>query len=115
MIPLQHLFSFLSKRQYEFQMAWGVFGQAFTLLTFETFAMVFCDKFGITGYAALFMYAVVPIAGVIAVTYSGHKMVTTGYATKYANYGSNVNSDWVELINNVKTIQKQLKEIEERK
>jgi hypothetical protein len=96
-------------------MAWGVFGQAFTIITFETFAMVFADKFGITGYPALFLYAVVPVAGIIGVTYTGHKMVTTGYATKYANYGSNVNSDWVELTNNVKAIRNQLEEAQERK
>ena len=104
MIPLQHLFRWVSLRQYEFQMAWGVFGQAFTILTFETFAMVFTEKFGITGYAALFMYIVLPIAGIIGVTYSGHKMVTTGYAKEFLKNAANINQDWIDLLEDVKAI-----------
>lgn len=110
MIPLDHLFDYYSKRHYEFQLGWGIVGQAFSLLTFETFAMVFCDKFGITGYPALFMYAVLPIVGVIGVTYTGHKMVTTGYANKYQQYGMNVNKDWENTVKSVKWIHECLEE-----
>lgn len=108
MIPLQHMFHWISLRQYEFQMAWGVFGQAFTLLTFETFAMVFCDKFGITGYPALFMYAILPVMGVIGVTYSGHKMVTTGYAKQFQKNAANINQDWIDLLADVKKIREKI-------
>lgn len=104
MIQLDNLFHYLSKRQYEFQMAWGIFGQAFTIVTFETFAMVFTEKFGITGYPALFLYAIVPIVGIIAVTYAGYKMVTTGYAKHFTKNAANVNQDWIDLLKDVKMI-----------
>lgn len=108
MIPIQHLFHWLSLRQYEFQMAWGIFGQAFTIVTFETFAMVFTEKFGITGYAALFMYIVVPVAGVIGVTYSGYMMVKTGYAKHFTKNAANVNQDWIDLLADVKKIREKI-------
>lgn len=110
MTRLDRIFHYLSKRQYEFQMAWGVFGQAFTIVTFETFAMVFTEKFGITGYPALFLYAVVPIAGIIGVTYVGYKMVTTGYAKQFQKNAANINQDWIDLLEDVKKIREQLEE-----
>jgi hypothetical protein len=115
MIPLQHLFDFYSKRHYEFNLGWSVVGQATSLLAFETFAMVFCDKFGIVGYPAMVLYFGAPAVALIGITFMGYKMIQSGYATKYANYGSNVNSDWVELTNNVKAIRNQLEEVQERK
>ena len=104
MIPLSHLFGFYSERHYEFQLGWGLVGQLSALITFETFAMVFCDKFGISGTPSLILYAGAPICAVIMVTFLGHKMIQSGYANKYQQYGMNVNTDWKNTVKNVKDI-----------
>lgn len=104
MIPLDHLFDYYSKRHYEFQLGWGIVGQVSALITFETFAMVFCAKFNITGTPALFLYAGAPIVSVLLVTFLGHKMIHSGYASKYQQYGWNVNEDWVEMKEHIKCI-----------
>lgn len=110
MIPLEHLFNYYSKRHYEFQMGWGIVGQVSALITFETFAMIACTKFGITGELALFIYAGVPIVAIIGVTYMGHKMIKSGYAHKYQQYGANVNKDWADTVEKVDKICKLLEE-----
>jgi hypothetical protein len=114
MIPLDHLFDYYSKRQYEFQMAWGIVGQAFTIISFETFAMVFADKFGITGYPALLLYFGAPIVALVGITFMGYKMIQSGYATKYQQYAANVNKDWENLVGNISYIRYTL-ECQEKK
>lgn len=106
MIPLEHLFDFYSKRHYEFMTAWGLVGQVSALLSFETFAIVFCDKFGIFGLPAIALYIASPIAAVVAVTYMGHKMIQSGYADKYQQYAANVNRDWKGIVKNISAIKK---------
>jgi CMP-N,N'-diacetyllegionaminic acid synthase len=100
MVNLSHLFDYYSKRHYEFQQAWGIVGQAFTLISFETFAMVFCDKFSITGYPAMVLYIGFPIFAVLGITYMGYKMIQSGYASAFQQNAANVNPQWVELVTN---------------
>ena len=107
MIPLSHLFDYYSKRHYEFQLGWGLVGQISALITFETFGMIFCDKFGIYGYPALAIYAGIPLFAIISVTFLGHKMIKSGYANKYQQYGANVNKDWESMVKNVEWLRQQ--------
>ena len=111
-IPLEHLFHWFSLRQYEFQMAFGVFGQLTTILSFETFAMLFCAKFGIVGIPAIFIYIFLPILAVIGMTYTGHRMVRSGYASKFQENAANINPEWIQLVKNVDCIKKRLDEQE---
>lgn len=112
MINLSRFFEFYAQRQNEFYLGWQLVGQSFTIITFETFAIVFCDKFGIVGTPALFIYVVAPIAAIIAVIYLGHKMIRSGYANAYLKANANVNSEWTTLIANVDTLCKELKKNE---
>ena len=114
MIPLSHLFDYISKRQYEFQSGWQIVGQAAALFTFETFAMVLCSTVGIRGYPSLVIYIIVPITIVFAVTYAGHKMIKSGYAHKYQKYGMDVNVDWKDTVENVKTTRELVERINRR-
>lgn len=107
-IRLGHLFDYVSRRQYEFQLAWGVVGQFSALIAFETFAMVFCDKFGIKGTPSLLLYLVTPIVAVICVIWIGNQMIRTGYAHKYQKYGMDVNKDWQDTVGKVDEILKRL-------
>lgn len=100
-IPLGKIAEYVSKRQVEFQTAWSVVGQFSALITFETFALVFCTKFNISGTPALFIYVAAPIIAVITVTYMGNGMIRTGYAHRYQKYGMDVNKDWKETVDKV--------------
>jgi hypothetical protein len=116
MIPLSHLFDYVSHRQYEFTLGWGIVGQLTSVISFETFAMVFCDKFGIYGWPSLGLYVGVPIIGLLAVTYIGHKMIASGYAHKLQQFSWDVNKDWMNAKENIDEIlvyiRKQAKEVE---
>jgi hypothetical protein len=103
-MTLERLFDFISKRQYEFYLGWSVVGQFTALFAFETFAMVFCTKFGIVGYPAMFLYLIAPVLAVIAVVFLGYKMIKTRYAHKYQKYGWDVNEDWVSMKKDIATI-----------
>jgi hypothetical protein len=94
MIDLSRFFTYYANRQNEFQTGWQLVGQSFTIVTFETFAMVFCDKFGIYGNPALLVYFVAPIAAVVSVVFLGHKMISSGYAHKFQQANMNINQDW---------------------
>ena len=107
-IPLDRFFDFYSTRHYEFQQGWGLVGQGFTLISFETFAMVFCEKFGIYGLLSLVIYTVVPISAIIMVTFLGHKMIQSGYSTKLQQYAANVNKEWGGIVKGISTIEKDL-------
>jgi hypothetical protein len=107
MIKLAHFFEYYADRQNEFQTGWQLVGQSFTLITFETFAMVFCDKFGIVGTPALMIYIVAPVAAVLSVIYLGHKMIRSGYASTYLKANANVNADWKRLVANVEKLCKE--------
>lgn len=111
-IFIEKLAAFLSRRQVEYQQAWGVVGQVFTLLTFETFAIVFTDKFGITGYPSLLIYVVAPVLAVLFLLYLGNKMIKTEYVHKYQKYGMDQNKDWVRAMETIERLNKYLDERE---
>jgi hypothetical protein len=102
------IFSYVSKRQTEFGTAMSVLGQLFYIISFETFAMVFCEKFNITGIVAGMIYIAIPFVGLIIIIAIGHLMIRTGYQKAVAEYGSNINKDWVKLIEDTKEIRKLL-------
>jgi hypothetical protein len=116
-IHISHLFDYYAHRQYEFMLGWQLVGQVSALITFETFAMVFCSKFGIVGLPALVIYAGVPVISVVGIIYLGHEMIRTGYAHKYQQYGMNVNKDWENTVKHIAWIREQmeseLKKVEE--
>ena len=112
-IHLAQFFDFYSKRHYEFNIGWAVVGQATALLSFETFAMIFCEKFGISGTPSLIIYAGLPIFAIVGVTFMGYKMIQSGYATKLSQYSSNVNTDWQDLCANAAYCRKKLEEEKE--
>jgi hypothetical protein len=114
MIPLSQFFDFYARRQYEFTLGWQTVGQFAQLLTFETFAMVFCDKFSISGIPALLIYIGVPIAAVIAMIYLGHLMIRSGYANKLQKFGWDINEEWAETVSSVRKIAKKMCEEENR-
>ncbi len=104
------LITWFAHRQYEFSMGWSIIGQATQLFTFETFAMMFCDKFGIYGMAAFLFYFAIPVTVVIAVTLLGIKLMRINYAAKYMKYQSDVNPDWEQMCKDTKAIRKMVEE-----
>lgn len=108
---LRVLGKYLSERHCEFGIAWSLIGQGFSLLSFETFAILFCEKFSIYGPLALFIYVGIPVIGLIICIILGHLMLKTGYQDAYARYASDANSDWKRLCKDVKEIKEELKEI----
>jgi hypothetical protein len=112
MIDLSRFFEFYAHRQNEFQTAWNLVGQSFTLITFETFAIVFCEKFGIVGTPAIMIYVVAPIAAVVCVIYLGHTMIRSGYANVFYKAQQNLNKDWENHLKETAIICKKLQEME---
>ena len=110
----EELLGFISRRQVEFQRGWMVVGQISALITFETFAMVFCTKFGITGDVALGIYTFVPLAAVFGVTFLGWEMIRSGYAHKYLQYDQNQNKDWKKAMEVIQRLNTYLDERENK-
>jgi len=94
----EELLGFISRRQVEFQRGWMMVGQISALITFETFAMVFCTKFGITGTPAFCIYTILPVVAVLGVIVLGWEMNRSGYSHKYLQYDQNQNKDWKKAI-----------------
>jgi hypothetical protein len=105
---LSHLFDFISHRQTEFQWGWNIVGLTSSVIGFETFAMVFCGKFGIYGYPSLLIYLGIPVLALIGITFLGHNLIKSGYAHKYQQYNANVNQDWVNSVEDIRWIRKEL-------
>lgn len=54
------------------------------------------------------LYIGAPVLAVLAVTFTGYKMIKSGYADKYQRYSMNVNQDWKNLMDNFEKIQKHI-------
>ena len=101
---LERLQKFISRRHYEFTISWSFIGQGFAILSFETFAMLFCQKFDIYGIPAMAIYLGIPVVGCIICVLLGMWMIRSGYQHQYAKYASDTNGDWVEMKDNIKEI-----------
>jgi hypothetical protein len=101
---IEPILTFVSRRHNEFAYAMGIIGQVFYIFTFETFAMIFCDKFGISGFPAVFVYIGLPIVGLVGIIAFGNGLIRSGYQNKYNKYSANINEDWVRLCNDVREL-----------
>lgn len=103
-------YNYFSHRQYEFQLAWGTFGQITAIFAFEAFAMLLCDKFGIHGWVSSAIYFGMPIAILVLMVWIGNTMIRTGYAHKYMKYGQDTNKDWARMMKTIERMEKYLDE-----
>ncbi|MFA5247906.1 MAG: hypothetical protein WCX79_00540 [Candidatus Paceibacterota bacterium] len=104
-IPLSIL-KYIADRQTEFQTAWNIYQYVFPIVTFETFAMLACEKFGIYGNAAILIYIIIPIIGFIGVVISGRVLIRSDYQYLFMKNSADLNKDWKEVV----TILRELKE-----
>jgi hypothetical protein len=102
------ILKYIAKRQTEFQTAWNIFQYIFPIMSFETFAMLFCDKFGIYGISAILIYIALPIAGFIGVIISGQILIRSNYQYIFMKNSADLNNDWKEVV-------EILRELKERK
>jgi ligand-binding sensor protein len=77
-------------------------------MSFETFAMVFCGKFGIYGMYTILIYIVLPIAGLLGVIISGQILIKSNYQYMFMKNSADLNNDWKEVL-------EILRELKERK
>ena len=96
-IPEQIL-KYIAQRQTEFQTAWNIFQYVFPIMSFETFAMLFCDKFGIYGTLAILIYIALPIAGFVGVIISGQILIRSNYQYIFMKNSADLNNDWKEAV-----------------
>jgi hypothetical protein len=102
------ILKYIAHRQTEFQTAWNIFQYIFTIMSFETFAMVFCGKFEIYGIPAILIYIALPVAGFIGVIISGQILIRSNYQYIFMKNSADLNNDWKEAI-------EILRELRERK
>ena len=102
------ILKYIAQRQTEFQTAWNIFQYIFTIMSFETFAMVFCGKFGIYGVTAILIYVVLPIVGFTGVIISGQILIKSNYQYIFMKNAADINKDWKEVVDI-------LRELKERK
>ncbi len=104
----ESILKYIAKRQTEFQTAWNIFQYIFPIMSFETFAMIFCDKFEIYGITAILIYIVLPIVGFIGVVISGQILIKSNYQYIFMKNTADLNNDWKEVV-------EILRELKERK
>jgi hypothetical protein len=100
------ILKYIAQRQTEFQTAWNIFQYIFPIMSFETFAMIFCDKFGIYGTTAILIYIVLPIAGLIGVVISGQILIRSNYQHLFMKNSADLNSDWKEAVEILRELKK---------
>jgi len=92
------IIDWIAWRKYEFDTAWSYGAYVFQFLSFETFAMVFCDKFGIIGLPAIFIYVIMPPIAMIALVCFGRGLINIKVQEKYAQICQNMNPDWKQFM-----------------
>jgi hypothetical protein len=92
------ILKYIAQRQTEFQTAWNIFQYIFPIMSFETFAMLFCDKFGIYGIPAILIYIALPIAGFVGVIISGQILIRSNYQYIFMKNSADLNNDWKEVV-----------------
>jgi len=92
------ILKYVAQRQTEFQTAWNIFQYIFPIISFETFAMVLCDKFGIYGNLAILIYIVLPIVGFVGVILSGQVLIRSNYQYLFMKNSADLNTDWKEAM-----------------
>jgi hypothetical protein len=102
--------SFIARRHYEYKQGWDLVGLSWQLLSFETFAMIFCEKFQIYGIPAMCVYFGSPLVAVLGIMLLGRKMIQVDYANKLAQIGMDVNKDWVDMKECIRDIHRKVKE-----
>jgi hypothetical protein len=94
----ESILKYVAQRQTEFQTAWNIFQYVFPIISFETFAMVLCDKFGIYGNLAILIYIVLPIVGFVSVILSGQVLIRSNYQHLFMKNSADLNTDWKEAM-----------------
>jgi hypothetical protein len=94
----ESILKYVAQRQTEFQTAWNIFQYIFPIISFETFAMVLCDKFGIYGNLAILIYIVLPIVGFVGVILSGQVLIRSNYQHLFMKNSADLNTDWKEAM-----------------
>lgn len=95
---LDRLTTWIAHRKYEIDASWGYGAYVFQIFSFETFAMVFCEKFGINGTPAIFVYCAIPPLGFIAMILIGQAMIRVKLQEKYSKICNDMNPDWRKFI-----------------
>lgn len=107
-MDLDRLGDYIAEKHSYFQIGWGTFGQFFQFFAFESFAILFCEKFGISGYPSLLIYIVAPFAIFLFVILLGETMVITGYQHKYQKKGADFNNEWKEVVQIMKLVKSKI-------
>ena len=94
----------IADRQVEFQTAWNIDQYVSSILMFESFAMLFCDKFGIYGIWAMLLYLGAPPICFVIVTLQGILMIRSNYQGAYAKAAANINPDWKKALEKIDNI-----------
>jgi len=95
---IDKLTTWIAHRKYEVDSSWGYGAYIFQIFSFETFAMVFCDKFGISGATAGFVYCAVPPLGFVGMIITGQIMIRAKLQEKYSKICADQNPDWLRVI-----------------
>ncbi len=104
----ESILTYVAQRQTDFQTAWNIFQYVFPIISFETFAMVLCDKFGIYGIPAIIIYILLPIIGLITMIFVGQILIRSNYQYLVMKKSMDINKDWKEIL-------EILRELRERK
>jgi hypothetical protein len=94
----ESILKYIARRQTEFQTAWNIYQYIFPIVTFETFAMLLCEKFGIYGNSAILIYIVIPVIGFIWVIISGQVLIRSNYQYIFMKNTADLNNDWKEVV-----------------
>lgn len=100
------ILKYIALRQTEFQTAWNIFQYIFPIMSFETFAMVFCDKFTIYGLPAIIIYVVLPVVGFVGVIILGQILIRSNYQYIFMKNTADLNNDWKEAVEILRELKK---------
>jgi hypothetical protein len=103
------LLTYVAQRQTDFQTAWNIFQYVFPIISFETFAMVLCGKFGIIGIPAIIIYIVLPIIGLVILVLIGQLLIRSDYQYLVMKKSMDINKDWKEILERLRRIDNKLK------
>ncbi len=105
----EYILTYVAQRQTDFQTAWNIFQYIFPIISFETFAMILCGKFGIVGVPAILIYIALPIVGLLVLIVIGQILIRSDYQYLVMSKSMNINKEWTEILERLRRIDEKLK------
>jgi hypothetical protein len=97
---------FIAWKQYEYVTGSTWLQYILQFLSYETFAMLFCAKFDITGIWALSIYAAAPPVIIVVGIVLGKLQIKSRYQERYLKICADMNPDWKKAMSKIEEVDK---------